>query len=273
MKIRLLFVTSPMLAGADVLVVQKALVAAGYRPGALDGSYGPATEHAVRIFQAVHGLTVDGAVGPKTRALLLGTPRHPAKPTAPPKPGKTSVGYLSLAEMIRHLGVKESPFGSNRQMFGIWFGVNGVPWCAESVSYATKIGAGYELCQGVHGAGVKAGKGCAYVPTIEGWLRATGMWIGRVLPVEDGLVECFNWNGGDPDHVGLSATAATLRLLAPKALAAAIEHFGPLGNGDFWSVEGNTGIGNDSNGGEQMLRKRNIAQVDGFGRLRVLAPQ
>lgn len=271
---RPLFVTSPFLQGTDVLNVQQLLAKAGYDPGTLDGVYGPATDHAVRLFQAKHGLTVDGIVGPKTRARLIGTKAKPAPaPLPPPKPlpGPKTIGYLSLVEMVKHLGVKESPFGSNKQMFGVWFGVNGVPWCAESVSYATKIGAGYELCHGFDGAaGVKAGKGCAYVPTIEAWMRMHGMWLGRILPLEDGLVGCFNWNGGEPDHIGLSAREATLRKLVPAALTKAIKDYGPLRSGEFWSVEGNTGLTNQSNGGEQMLRKRNIAQVDGFGRLRVL---
>lgn len=37
---------------------------------AVDGSFGPATEQAVKAFQKKHGLAVDGSVGPKTRAEL-----------------------------------------------------------------------------------------------------------------------------------------------------------------------------------------------------------
>jgi peptidoglycan hydrolase-like protein with peptidoglycan-binding domain len=36
----------------------------------VDGVFGPNTEDAVRRFQHVHGLTVDGIVGPKTWAKL-----------------------------------------------------------------------------------------------------------------------------------------------------------------------------------------------------------
>ncbi len=34
-----------------------------------------------------------------------------------------------------YVGVKESPANSNRQMFGEWYGANGVAWCAIFVSY------------------------------------------------------------------------------------------------------------------------------------------
>ena len=37
----------------------------------VDGSMGPATDAAVRMYQATHGLEVDGTVGPKTKARLL----------------------------------------------------------------------------------------------------------------------------------------------------------------------------------------------------------
>jgi hypothetical protein len=46
-----------------------------------------------------------------------------------------SPGRRALAEALRHVGVRESPPGSNRTMFGRWFGVDGVPWCAIFVSY------------------------------------------------------------------------------------------------------------------------------------------
>ena len=82
-------------------------------------------------------------------------------------------GGRALAEALRHVGVKESPPGSNRTMFGRWYGVDGVPWCAIFVSYCFAVGAGVTLCRGWHGAGVSP-RGVAYVPTLEAWLRATG---------------------------------------------------------------------------------------------------
>ena len=41
-----------------------------------------------------------------------------------------------------------------------------------------------------------------------------------------------------------------------------------LTHGATTAIEGNTAVGNDSNGGEVMRRERTLADVDGFGRVR-----
>lgn len=46
--------------------IQKALKAAGYYNGALDGKIGPETRKAIKAFQADNGLTADGVVGRQT---------------------------------------------------------------------------------------------------------------------------------------------------------------------------------------------------------------
>jgi hypothetical protein len=55
---------------AVVRELQEALTAAGYDPGAADGTYGEQTEAAVVAFQQANGLAVDGRVGPETAAAL-----------------------------------------------------------------------------------------------------------------------------------------------------------------------------------------------------------
>jgi hypothetical protein len=240
-----LHVTSPLMRGPDVLKVQEQLAKLGLSPGPHDAAYGPTTAAAIRDFQASHGLAVDGVVGAKTLdALARAT--EPAGPAAPPTRSASSMGARALLEAAKHLGVTEDPRGSNRTSFGFWFGVDGVPWCNIFVSYCFQIGAGYTLCDGMKGAGARPGKGCAYVPTTEAWLRATGLWVGRTEP-QAGDIVIFNWDGGAPDHIGIVEAN--------------------LGSGQFQTIEGNTAVGNDSNGGQVMRRQRHILQVDGFGRV------
>jgi len=156
------------------------------------------------------------------------------------------VGERALAEALRHLGVRESPPGSNRTPFGRWFGVDGVPWCAIFVSYCFARGAGKVLCRGWHGAGVYP-RGVTYVPTLEAWLRGTHRWLDRHAPSRPGDLVIYDWDGGLPDHVGI------------------VER--PLAAGRIATVEGNTAVGNDSDGGAVMRRTRSLASVSGFGRL------
>ncbi len=153
-----------------------------------------------------------------------------------------STGRRALAEALRHVGVRESPAGSNRTMFGRWYGVDGVPWCAIFVSYCFDVGAGVVLCRGWHGAGVGR-RGVAYVPTLAAWLRATNRTVEVPRP---GDLAVFDWDGGLPDHVGI--------VLRPE-------------RGRVRTVEGNTAVGDDSDGGEVMRRERPLAHVALFGRV------
>jgi hypothetical protein len=240
---RELHVTSPLLAGPDVLKVQQRLAALGFSPGVLDGGYGAATAAAVRAFQQASALEVDGVVGAQTRAALARKDAKAATQTG--QPDASTPGAKALAEALRHVGAKEAPAGSNRTPFGTWFGVDGVPWCNIFVSYCFKVGASAVLAGGFTGAGCYP-NGCTYVPTTEAWLRATGQWIGRGQP-QPGDIAIYNWDGGVPDHVGI------------------VEAY--LGAGKFNAIEGNTAVGNDSNGGAVMRRLRYVSQVDGFGRV------
>jgi len=224
--------------GQDVRDVQNRLVELGYAPGDLDGTYGPATAGAIRAFQRDRNLEIDGVVGPTTRAAL-------ATSGTVPQATPSARGRAALAEALKHLGVKETPPGSNRTPFGAWFGVDGVAWCNIFVSYCFSVGASYTITSGFAGPGVYP-KGCTYVPTTEAWLRVAGMWLGRVEP-QPGDIAIYNWDGGEADHIGI------------------VESY--LGNGSFTAIEGNTELANDSNGDQVMRRTRNLKQVNGFGRV------
>jgi hypothetical protein len=241
-----LHVTSPLMRGLGVLDVQQRLAALGCSPGPIDAAYGPTTAAAVKAFQAARGLTVDGWVGPETLAALIASVSTAPDGVAPSVRTASPIGKEALIEAAKHLGEKENPAGSNRTSFGEWYGENGVPWCNIFVSYCFQVGGGFTICDGFKGAGAKSGKGCAYVPTTSAWLKVTGMWVGRTEPLP-GDIAIFNWDGGAPDHIGIVEQS--------------------LGNGDFMTIEGNTSVGNDSNGGEVMRRQRHVVQVDGFGRV------
>ncbi len=60
--------------GSQVKALQTLLIGYGYSCGeaGADGDFGPATDKAVRAYQKANGLGVDGIVGPKTWAKLLG---------------------------------------------------------------------------------------------------------------------------------------------------------------------------------------------------------
>ncbi|PSR15452.1 peptidoglycan-binding protein, partial [filamentous cyanobacterium CCP3] len=67
--IRVLRLANPYTQGDDVRAVQQAIARAGF-PLVADGVFGPATDRAVRQYQASRGLVVDGVVGSRTRASL-----------------------------------------------------------------------------------------------------------------------------------------------------------------------------------------------------------
>jgi peptidoglycan hydrolase-like protein with peptidoglycan-binding domain len=61
---------TPGSSGRQVKLLQRALAHLGYSPGSVDGSYGPATENALKRFQHANGLQPDGVLGPKTLRTL-----------------------------------------------------------------------------------------------------------------------------------------------------------------------------------------------------------
>jgi hypothetical protein len=146
-------------------------------------------------------------------------------------------GLKALAQARRFVGVAEQPPGSNRTPFGRWFGADGEPWCAMFLSYCFAVGAGIVLCGGVSAAGVNE-HGCAYVPTLEQWLRETQQWVDTPRP---GDIAVFNWDGGASDHAGI------------------VERI--LVDGGFATIEGNAGD-------EVARRRRARGDAVGFGRVR-----
>ena len=122
------------------------------------------------------------------------------------------------------LGVKESPAGSNRTKYGAWYGLNGQPWCAMFVAWVFSH-AGAESLLPVRTAS------CG---TFMRAAQAAGRWVTSNYHPGDVVIYDFP-GGGATDHCGIVVTALTDGVRA---------------------IEGNTAVGDDSNGGEVMERTR-----------------
>ena len=137
---------------------------------------------------------------------------------------------------MQELGIKESPSGSNLTKFGEWYGENGVSWCAIFVSWVYFF-AGYPL------GTIDTAKGYASCQDGLNHFKAAGQLTDNPQP---GDIVFYDFIGsGVAHHTGI--------------------YFGPDVLPDhFWAIEGNTSIGNNSNGGEVMKRLRSKSSVMGF---------
>ena len=125
---------------------------------------------------------------------------------------------------------------NNSTKFGQWYGVDRVPWCAIFVSYC------FFRAELILPA--TNDKGFAYCPYGVNWFRKQNRFDDRNPCVGD--VVFFDWNKDRiADHIGIIESVR--------------------GN-EFTSIEGNTSIRNDSNGGQVMRRRRFISQCQGFGK-------
>ncbi|KKM09337.1 hypothetical protein SY88_19330 [Clostridiales bacterium PH28_bin88] len=85
-------------AGSDVRAVQSRLSDWGYYNGPVDGVFGAETSAAIREFQRLNGLTVDGLVGEETWA-ALGLPGGPARAAAAPANYKPTTGVSGSQDL------------------------------------------------------------------------------------------------------------------------------------------------------------------------------
>ncbi len=74
---------------APVRALQRRLARAGFRPGRVDGLYGPLTEQAVKRFQTAHGLSADGVAGPRTLTRLTDVAVSHSRPSHHARRGPT----------------------------------------------------------------------------------------------------------------------------------------------------------------------------------------
>lgn len=138
----------------------------------------------------------------------------------------TAAQLLDIARA--ELGTKESPAGSNKVKYSTWYGLTG-PWCVMFVMWCC------------HYAGVELPILTASCSALRASAQSAGMWVtGNYRP---GDIVIYDWGkDGKPDHCGIIET---------------------VGGSSVVAIEGNTAIGNDSNGGEVMRRTRTLTQMIG----------
>lgn len=136
------------------------------------------------------------------------------------------------------IGVKESPSGSNKvkyntEYYGSAVRGSGYAWCAVFVWWVFKHAGCPELFYG--------GKKSAYCPTIADYYIAKKQTVSKSKG-QAGDIVLFDWNqNGSSDHIGIIEKKNS--------------------DGSYTCIEGNTSVGNNSNGGQVMRRKRYTSQI------------
>ncbi len=138
-------------AGAEVALLQKGLVRAGFGPLRTDGIFGRATESALRAFQKAGGLRADGISGPRTEAALA--PWYAGYTVHTVAPGDTlwriAGRYRSSLLALETANPFLDPFDlrpGQRLTVPFDFPVvpTDIPWCSELMEYCVRgLGARY----------------------------------------------------------------------------------------------------------------------------------
>ncbi|NOT36439.1 MAG: CHAP domain-containing protein [Saprospiraceae bacterium] len=136
---------------------------------------------------------------------------------------------------LSEVGYSEIPKNSNKTKYGKWFGLNGVPWCGIFVSWCYWK-AGIQLPK------IGFSNGFAGCQTAMQYFSSKKQIV--VIP-RPGDLAFFDWNNDNRfDHVGI--------------VSSFIFNIGT--NLMIDVVEGNTSLGNYSNGGKVMERTRYIVK-------------
>lgn len=134
---------------------------------------------------------------------------------------------------LKEVGQYENPANSNKTKYGKWFGLDGVAWCGIFCSWAYSQ------------AGLPLGN-LGYLKGFAGCQSAVAHFKSTheiTNSPKIGDLVFFDWNGdGRYDHVGLFNGWKTE-------------------NKEFYTVEGNTSLSNQSNGGQVMKRTRSVSNV------------
>lgn len=139
------------------------------------------------------------------------------------------------------IGIKEQPANSNKvkyntEYYGREVSGSDYPWCCAFVWWVFKHCNASALFYG--------GKKTAYCPTVENYYKQQGKWYKSGKP---GDMVLFDFSGkGIAGHIGIVEKVNS--------------------DGSYTTIEGNTGSGNDANGGAVMRRTRYKSSIRGFAR-------
>jgi CHAP domain len=229
-----------LLAGHNEIKVGGPL--ATYKDGAIDGDYGPLTAQATlraKYWLGYSTKSVNNSFGQTLYELLNGTLKLSEDNLRVRKQRLTAVemsaGAKALEQAITQIGTEESPHGSNRQKYGSWYGMNGVPWCAIFASWSFAQ-SGYKTFR------------YSYVPAVHSDATYCRNRLCVIRTPRPGDLACFSFGGSRDAH---------------------IEFFEKWINegSTFYSVGGNTGASSFNNGGEVARNTRYVSTVDAFVRV------
>jgi hypothetical protein len=250
---RALRLTSPLAHGDDVRKLQQALNARGHGTVAVDGQYGPNTDHLARHVGYLLGLNVGPTLSPYVQRRIINpkirNPIQRARARARLKAYQSGKGKVErvLAWERARVGIVEHPANSNRgPQISQWqrdvAGIDGQPWCGAFQGYALK-----------HVAGIPIPGGVVYTPNIISYAKtATG-----------GFASWHPWGGRKPGDLILFKW--------PGVSNAACDHVGILDSDGQHTIEGNTSSddgGSQNNGGGVYRRERGPRFVVGCARPR-----
>lgn len=141
-----------------------------------------------------------------------------------------------LKTAIAEIGTKENPANSNKVKYNTWYygkSVSGsaYPWCVVFVMWVFDQAGAKSLLPTL----------TASCTLLMNAAKSAGIWVTSNYQPGDVLI--FDWgNDSKPDHTGI------------------LEY---MSGSEYHTIEGNTSVGNDSNGGCVMRRTRSKSQILG----------
>lgn len=136
------------------------------------------------------------------------------------------------------IGIKEVPSGSNKVKYWDYYrdhsglNLNGSPWCAAFVTWCmSEIGAW---------AFYQDEARFRYCPSTVNWAKSSGQWVDRSQGAQPGDIVLFG-NKGTACHIGIVE-----KVLGPTQIQ---------------TIEGNTSVTSNDNGGSVMRRIRDYGSV------------